>query len=59
MIVLGVTHTFEFPVMLKTGVSSQPVSVLAQAASFVIRCESADFTLESIDVDYQILGSNP
>ena len=53
------TNVLTFSTQSEIDVESQPVSVLAKTVEFVIKGSSADFILESMDVDYQILGSNP
>jgi hypothetical protein len=53
------TSILTFSTQSEIDVESQPVSVLAKTVDFLIQGSSADFILESMDVDYQILGSNP
>ena len=53
------TSILTFSTQSEIDVESQPVSVLAKTVHFLIKSSSADFILESMDVDYQILGSNP
>ena len=53
------TSILTFSTQSEIDVESQPVSVLAKTVHFLIKSTSADFILESMDVDYQILGSNP
>jgi hypothetical protein len=51
--------TLTFSAQSSIDVESQPLSVLGKTVEFRVSAASADFILESMDVDYQILGSNP
>jgi hypothetical protein len=51
--------TLTFSAQSSIDVESQPLSVLGKTVEFRVSDASADFILESMDVDYQILGSNP
>jgi len=53
------TNILTFSTQGEIDVESQPVSVLAKTVAFLVKSTSADFILESMDIDYQILGSNP
>lgn len=53
------TSILTFSTQSEIDVESQPISVLAKTVDFLVKATSADFILESMDVDYQILGSNP
>ena len=53
------TSILTFSTQGEIDVESQPVSVLAKTVAFLVKSTAADFILESMDVDYQILGSNP
>ena len=53
------TNVLTFAAHSEIDVESQPVLVLAKTVDFLIKATAADFILESMDVEYQILGSNP
>lgn len=38
---------------------SQAFSSVGKSVEIEIRCSASDFELDSVDLDYQILGSNP
>jgi len=51
--------TLTFSAQASIDVESQPLSVLGKTVEFRVSDASSNFILESMDVDYQILGSNP
>jgi hypothetical protein len=51
--------TLTFSAQSSIDVESQPLSVLGKTVEFRVSDASSNFILESMDVDYQILGSNP